>query len=161
MEIIEGKDEFSLLPLRSKNVGKISSTLCSMDPWLTMGYRPEAFEFYLLRADPALTRYVVMIAEHVAGVLAIRSPWLFGPFLELMALFDGFRGHGTGGRIIDWVCGRYRETNVWATVSSFNLEAQRFYSRAGFERTAILEDLIDRGWNEILLRKRVAAVDKS
>jgi RimJ/RimL family protein N-acetyltransferase len=73
-----------------------------------------------------------------------------------MAVFDGLRSKGTGGRVIDWVCGRYQEANVWATVSSFNLKAQRFYSRAGFEKTAIMEDLIKPGWNEILLRKRAA-----
>ncbi len=155
MEIIEGKSQLSLLPLRSKYVGEISVKICSMDPWLTLGYKPESFEFYLLRADPALSRYIVMVSENAAGVLALRSPWLFGPFIELMALFDGFRGKGTGGRIIDWVCGRHQSSNVWATVSSFNVEAQRFYSREGFERAAILEDLIKPGWNEILLRKRL------
>lgn len=161
MEEIKGEQQFSLAPLRPEYVGAMSMILCSMDPWLTLEYRPEAFEFYLLHADPALSRYAVMISGDVCGVVSVRSPWLFGPFIELMALFDGFRGQGTGGRIIDWVCGRYRETNVWATVSSFNLKAQRFYSSAGFERMVILEDLIERGWNEILLRKRVAAADKS
>ena len=128
-----------------------------MDPWLSLEYKPGAFESYLLREDPALSRYVIMISENVAGVLAVRFPWLFGPFIELMGLFDGFRGKGTGGRIIDWVCGRYQQTNVWATVSSFNLKAQRFYSRTGFEKTAILDDVIKPGWTEILLRKRTAA----
>ncbi len=161
MEIIEGKNEFSLLPLRSKDVGEISRILCSMDPWLSLEYKTEAFESYLLREDPALSRFVIMISENVAGVLAVRFPWLFGPFIELMALFDGFRGKGTGGRIIDWVCGRYQQTNVWATVSSFNLKAQGFYNRTGFEKTAILDDVIKPGWTEILLRKRVAAGAKS
>jgi len=157
MEEIDGKQQFSLSPLKPEYVNAMSIILCSMDPWLTLEYRPEAFEFYLLHADPALNRYAVMISGHVCGVLSVRSPWLFGPFIELMALFDGFRGKGIGSRIIDWVCDRYKSTNLWATVSSFNLEAQKFYSSAGFEKTAILEDLIKPGWNEILLRKRMAA----
>ncbi|SPF39373.1 conserved hypothetical protein [Syntrophobacter sp. SbD1] len=133
--------------------------LCSMDPWLTMGYNPESFDAYLVQSDPALDRYAVMISGNIAGVLSVRSPWLFGPFIELMALFDGFRGQGTGGRIIDWVCGRYKSANLWATVSSFNLSAQKFYSVAGFENISVLEDLIKPGWNEFLLRKRLAAPD--
>ena len=157
MEDIEGKPRFSLSPLRPEYVNAMSMILCSMDPWLTLEYRPEAFEFYLLHADPALSRYAVMISGNVCGVLSVRSPWLFGPFIELMALFDGFRGKGIGSRIIDWVCDRYKSTNLWATVSSFNLEAQKFYSGAGFEKTAILEDLIKPGRNEILLRKKMAA----
>ena len=131
--------------------------LCSMDPWLTLEYRPEAFESYLLHADSSLSRYAVMISGDVCGVLSVRSPWLFGPFIELMALFDGFRGKGIGSRIIDWVCDRYKPANLWATVSSFNLEAQKFYIGAGFEKTAILENLIKPGWNEILIRKKMGA----
>jgi GNAT superfamily N-acetyltransferase len=157
MEAIEEGKGFSLLSLRPRDVGTISRTLCSMDPWLTMQYRLEALEFYLLRADPALSRWSVMVSENLAGVLSLRYPWLFGPFIELMALFDGFRGKGIGGRIVDWVCLQYKDraTNVWATVSAGNEGAQRFYKRMGFERTAVLEDLIKPGWNEILLRKKL------
>ena len=139
----------------------MSIILCSMDPWLTMEYTPEAFEHYLLHADQALSRYAVMVAGNVAGVLSLRFPWLFGPFIELMALFDGFQGKGIGGRIIDWLFNRYNRANLWATVSSFNLKAQRFYSKEGFEQTTLLEDLIKPGWNEILLRKRSSLQNKS
>jgi len=100
MEVIEDKEGLSLLPIRPQSVREISGMLCSMDPWLTMNYRPQALEFYLLRADPALSRYSVMVSENLAGVLSVRYPWLFGPFIELVALFDGFRGKGIGGRIL-------------------------------------------------------------
>ncbi len=155
METVEEKERFSLLPLRPKDVGDVSRLLCSMDPWLTMEYKPESFEYYFLRADPALSRLVVMYSDNIAGVLSLRFPWLFGPFIELMALFDGYRHKGIGSRIVDWACCRHRSSNLWATVSSFNLKAQRFYSRVGFEKMVVLEDLIKPGWNEILLRKKL------
>jgi len=155
MEVIDGRLQLSLVPLIPDYVGAMSVILSATDPWLTLEYTPEVFESYLLRADPALNRYAVKIGGQIAGVLSLRHPWLFGPFLELMALFDGFRGKGTGRRIIDWVCDRYRSPNMWATVSSFNLRAQKFYSTAGFEQTAVLVDLIKPGWNEILIRKRM------
>jgi ribosomal protein S18 acetylase RimI-like enzyme len=155
MEVIDGKLQLFLVPLIPEYVRATSAILCMMDPWLTLEYRPEVFESYLLHADHALSHYAVMVAGEVAGVLSVRHPWLFGPFIELMALFDGFRGKGFGRRIIDWVCDRYQSPNVWATVSSFNLRAQKFYGAAGFEQTAILGDLIKPGRNEILIRKRV------
>jgi len=161
MEAIgDKKDGLSLLPIRPQSVREICGMLCSMDPWLTMNYRPEALEFYFLRADPALSRYSIMVSENLAGVLSLRYPWLFGPFIELVALFDGFRGKGIGGRIVDWVCLHHGAANVWVTVSAFNSGAQKFYGKMGFERTAMLEDLIKPGWNEILLRKKLAAPDK-
>ncbi len=159
MEAIEEGKGFSLLPVRPQDVGTICKALCSMDPWRTMQYRVEALEFYLLRADPALSRRSIMVSGNIAGVFSLRYPWLFGPFIELVALFEGFRGKGIGGRIVDWVCLRYKDraTNVWVTVSAKNEGAQRFYNRIGFERTAILDDLIKPGWDEILLRKKLTA----
>lgn len=131
-----------------------------MDPWLTMRYRPEAVEFYLVRDDPALSRYSIMVSENLAGVVSLRHPWLFGPFIELLALFDGFRGKGIGAHIVDWACLNFKAANIWVTASALNSGAQRFYGRMGFEPTATLEDLIKPGWSEILLRKKLSSPDK-
>ncbi|MGC8492882.1 MAG: GNAT family N-acetyltransferase [Syntrophobacteraceae bacterium] len=151
----EGEERFSLSPVRVEYVSALSILLCSMEPWLTLGYTPEVFEFYLLQSDLALARNVVLISGEVAGVVSLRNPWLFGPLIELLALFEGFRGRGIGRSIVDWIGERYKANNLWVTVSSFNLGAQRFYEKAGFEKTAILEDLIKPGWEEILLRKQM------
>ena len=142
--------------LQSRDVAEMSRTLASMDPWRMLDYKPETLAFYLLRADPSLKRYSIIIAGKVSGVLSVRFPWLFGPFIELMALFDDSRGKGYGRQLIDWV-GRYfpSSPNLWASVSSFNLDAQKFYRSTGFEQAAVLQDLIKRGQNEILLRKRL------
>ena len=145
---------FSLSRLRSRDIGEISRALVSMDPWFTLGYKAEALYSYLLHADSTLNRYCLTGSGKICGVLAVRSPWLFGPFIELIALFDGFRGQGIGAQLIEWVGGGSESPNIWATVSSFNEDAQRFYTKMGFEQTAVLDDLIKPGWDEILLRKR-------
>ena len=160
MQKAKEEQSFYLSPFRTEYVVPASMLLCAMDPWLTMEYTPEAFEVYLRQEDPSLSRFAVMMSQNVGGVLAVRYPWLFGPFIELMAIFDGYRGKGIGSQIIDWACERYNSENLWATVSSFNLNAQKFYSKAGFEQTTILVDLIKPGWDEILLRKRISAADK-
>jgi GNAT superfamily N-acetyltransferase len=142
--------------LQPRDAAETSRVLASMDPWRRLEYKPEALAFYLLRADPSLKRFSIIISGRVSGVLAARFPWLFGPFVELIALFDDHRGKGHGRQLIDWV-GRYfpPSPNLWATVSSFNLDAQEFYRRTGFEQVAPLRDLIREGWHEILLRKRL------
>jgi diamine N-acetyltransferase len=123
-----------------------------------MEYSPAIFEFYLLHADAALTRCEITVSGEPAGVMALRAPWLSGPFLELLAVFDGFRGQGIGFRLIEWICARhYKSANLWATVSSFNLRAQKFYRNAGFRQIAVLDDLVKEDWDEILVRKRISA----
>ncbi len=145
----------ALEALRPRDVGEISRRLANMDPWLTLGYTQEAFSHYLLRSDPALSRYCVIVSDKLSGVLAVRFPWLFGPFVELLALFEGSRGRGFGRVLIDRVGTMYPTSkNIWATVSTFNLEAQKFYARLGFESVTVLRDLIQPGRDEILLQKR-------
>jgi ribosomal protein S18 acetylase RimI-like enzyme len=142
-------------PLKRGDVRKISCELAGMDPWRSLGYRPLDFAHYLLHSDCALSRYAISVSGNLSGVLAIRFPWLFGPFIELIALFDGSRGKGIGRRVIDWIRDRYpAERNIWVSVSSSNLDAQKFYDRLGFTWVAALEDLVKPGSSEILLRKR-------
>ncbi|MEN6442097.1 MAG: GNAT family N-acetyltransferase [Syntrophobacter sp.] len=144
-------------PLKTADVREIGNTLAAMDPWLTLGYQPEALSHYLLRADPALRRYSLFVSDNLAGVLAVRHPWLFGPFIELIALFGGNRGKGLGRMLIEWVCAQFPNSpNLWATVSSFNRDAREFYDRLGFEQSATLDNLIRAGREEILLRKRLS-----
>ncbi len=143
-------------PLRPGEIREISRALAAMDPWRTLGYKPQSLSYYLLRADCALKRRAIYVSGNLSGVLAVRFPWLFGPFIELIALFGDCRRKGIGRRVIEWTCGQYPASrNIWATVSAFNLDAQKFYARMGFERTAALEDLIKPGLQEILVRKRV------
>lgn len=149
-------DHVAVEQLQPQYVEASSQALAAMDPWLTLEYSPEVLAFYLLHADPALKRYAVLVSDKVSGVVSLRYPWLFGPFLELIALFGDSRGKGIGSRLIDWICGQYASaSNLWATVSSFNLDAQRFYARTGFEQTVVLDNLIKPGRHEILLRKRL------
>jgi diamine N-acetyltransferase len=148
--------DMTIESLQPRDVAEMSRVLASMDPWRKLDYKREALAFYLLRADPSLKRYSITIAGKVSGVLSVRFPWLFGPFVELIALFDNCRGKGYGRQLIDWVGRDFPQSpNLWATVSSFNMEAQKFYHSVGFEQTAVLQDLIKEGWHEILLRKRL------
>lgn len=150
------QDGLTIEPFHPRDAAEMSRVLASMEPWRKLGYKPEALAFYLLRADPSLKRCSITLAGKISGVLTVRFPWLFGPFIELIALFDNCRRKGYGRQLIDWVCRSYPASpNLWATVSSFNRDAQEFYRRTGFEQAAVLEDLIKQGWHEILLRKRL------
>ncbi len=144
----------ALGPLALREATRASRILAQMDPWRTLGYSVEGLFRYLATAAPGLTRYHIGCGDEFAGVLFLRYPWLLGPLIELIAIFDGFRGKGLGGEIIGWAAAQTPAANVWVTVSSFNAGARRFYRRIGFSETAVLEDLVRRGFDEILLRKR-------
>ncbi len=108
---------------------------------------------YLTRPDPSLQRYAVEIAGELAGVLALRKPWLRGPLIEMLALLPDAQGKGLGGKILER-CKAEAGKNLWATVSDFHQPARRFYARAGFEEICALPGIVAEEQDEILLRWR-------
>jgi len=48
-------------------------------------------------------------------------------------------------------------TDVFLLVSAFNDGARRFYDHRGYEQVGTIEDYVEEGTNEVLLRKRIAS----
>lgn len=144
-------------PMLPDEVEGIAGRLAGMDPWKTLKYSAEGLARYLYRDDPALLCRVARVEVGVAAVLCVRHPWLMGPFIELLACFDPFRGRGLGRGLIQWVERKAfpEAANLWVTVSSFNVEARGFYRRMGFKEVTELKDLVRPGCDEMLLRKRM------
>jgi diamine N-acetyltransferase len=147
----------TLQQLASEDVAPISSALAVMEPWRTLGYRADGLARYLLRSDPALSRFLLMVYGEIGGVVCVRYPWLLGPYLELLALFDPHRRKGLGFEIVSWLEKEARPAsqNLWALVSAFNTKGRAFYQRLGFAELTPLTDLVKAGCDEILLRKRL------
>ena len=118
----------------------------------------QALTAYLNRPDPSLQCLAIMADGRMAGGMAVRSPWLRGPYLELLAIFPQAQRRGLGQRSLDWAFARAREqgaANFWACVSAFNRSARDFYAQRGFVEAVELADLVQLGETEILLRKRL------
>ena len=147
----------TLQQLLSEDVAPISSALAVMEPWRTLGYRADGLARYLLRSDPALSRFLLMVYGEIGGVVCVRYPWLLGPYLELLALFDPHQGKGLGFEILSWLETEARPAsqNLWALVSAFNTKGRAFYQCLGFAELTPLTDLVKAGCDEILLRKRL------
>lgn len=146
---------FSLAPIRPEDAKTIADEMVRMNPWRFLNYSTAALESYLSATDLALYRYVVTIDEGIAGVVAVRYPWLRGAYLELIGLFPGHQQKGFGAAILHWL---ERETearaaNLWVLVSACNDGARRFYLRQGFQEIGPIEALVSTKSTELLLRK--------
>lgn len=147
-----------LTPLvEAADAAAIAAMLVELEPWRTLGYCADALTRYLLRADPALHRFLINQGNAQAGVLCVRYPWLRGPYIELIGLAPEVRGKGLGGGILDWIEAQVRGEagNLWACVSANNTAGRRFYHRRGLIEVAPIDDLVTHGHAEILLRKRL------
>lgn len=141
-------------PLTAEHIATLAPALAAMDPWRTLGYTAAGLAAYLGREDAALTRVVLERGGAPAAVLALRRPWLRGPYVELLAVLPAARGAGLGHGLVEWAAAQ-AGGNLWACVSAFNQPARAFYARAGFTEIAALADLVADGHDEILLRRRL------
>src|SRR5262249_34485654 len=80
----------------------VAQAMREIDPWRTLQSRPEQLSEFLLRADPQCCRRIIRLGGAIAGVVAVRSPWLLGPYLSLLAVLPSFQGAGVGSAILGW-----------------------------------------------------------
>jgi N-acetylglutamate synthase-like GNAT family acetyltransferase len=143
------------MPITHHDAKMIATNMVAINPWRTLGYSVVQLENYLISTDPALYRFTVRVDQDIAGVVAIRHPWLKGPYLELIAIFPHKQQRGLGTTILQWLEQQAKPTNknVWVLVSSFNKVAKKFYLQQGFKEIAPIESLVSTQSTELLLRK--------
>ncbi len=148
----------ALRPLAEGEAERLGALCAAFDPYRRLGQSAGALTGYLRRPDAALFRFAIEMDSAAIGVVAVRSPWLRGPFLEMLAILPEMRGLGLGRQTVEWVILQAGLTaaNLWTTVSDFNESAQAFYRRLGFAEVSELPGLVAEGTTEILLRRRLS-----
>ncbi|HMN36114.1 MAG TPA: GNAT family N-acetyltransferase [Hyphomicrobium sp.] len=137
---------------------ELAESFAGMEPWSRYPFPAPALETYLAGEEPGAPRYTIRNEGRLAGALGLRLNWLRGPYIQFLGILPGFQGSGAGRAILASLsreaaaCG---VRNLWVAASSFNTRALRFYERAGFARAGVLEGLVQDGFDEILLRKRL------
>ena len=127
------------------------------EPWRTLGYGAQDWDklFTIVEAGPPRESYVLESDGQPSGLAVVRRHFLFGDYLELLAVSPAQRGRGLGRVLLDHIEARTfaRANNLFACVSDFNTEARRFYQRQGYVEVGSLANLLIDGRSEILLRK--------
>ena len=133
------------------------SILSVSEPWQTLGYGTQDWEklFAIIEAGEPRESYVIECDGQPGGLAVVRRRFLFGDYLELLAVSPAQRGRGLGRELLVHVEKKVfaRGKNFFACVSDFNTDARRFYTRQGYAEVGRLENLLVDGGDEILLRK--------
>src|SRR4029434_7457534 len=140
-----------LVALDPRGSDRLAAAIVAIPPWSVMNYPADAMARFLSTADGCVSRYAIEIGGEQLGALSVRSPWLKGPYLELLALLPVAQGQGIGSSILTWFeqeALEHGSRNLWVCASSFNTRALLFYERHGFEQTATLPGLVVDGYEE-------------
>jgi ribosomal protein S18 acetylase RimI-like enzyme len=108
---------------------------------------------------PEYQVHLAMADGHRAGVLVIHPRGLASsPYIKSIAVASSFQNRGIGEQLMAFAESNYgREAkHLFLCVSSFNLRAQKFYRRLGYETVGEFRDYVIEGESELLLHKRIS-----
>jgi GNAT superfamily N-acetyltransferase len=147
-----------LAPATGADAVTLGAAIAAMEPWASYPIAAETLTAFLAEVEPGAPRLAVHAGGVLAGVIAVRTNWLRGPYVQLLALLPAAHGRGLGTRLLAFVEAEARtagERNLWIAATATNAGALRLYARCGFVATATLPGLVRDGHSEILLRKRL------
>lgn len=131
--------------------------LADSDPWKHLGYTATHWERLFVPLPPGREGYIIEHEGMAAGLALLRRPFLFGDYLELLAIAPSAQRKGLGRALLSHLERMVfaRSSNLFVCVSDFNKAARRFYEQNGYHEVGPLPDLLMAGTAEILLRKTV------
>jgi diamine N-acetyltransferase len=138
----------------------LGEALATIDPWARYGTSGSNLTaLFVPNADGGIRLAVRARASGAPiGVMAIRHPWLTGPYMQFLAILPDAQGGGHGTALLGWFEAQARVAgarNLWICAAAFNTGARRLYLRFGFEQVVVFDDLIKPGVDEVLMRKRL------
>lgn len=127
--------------------------IAASEPWLTLGL--DVKQAVQRLTDPTREVYVATVGGLIVGALILFLDGALKGYIQTIAVHPDWRSRGIGSRMVAFAEERIFKVspNVFLCVSSFNTEAQKFYSRLGYQRVGELTDFVVKGHNELLLRK--------
>lgn len=145
-------------PVPAQLAQRLSAQIAHMNPWKRYGFKPGALESFFAPVNPSAPRFLLGVDDDVAGMFALKLGWMFGTYLNVLAVLPVYQGRGIGSAVLTWLEMRARENgerNQFVVTSAFNTGGLKLYRRHGFQPIAEMPALINDFETEILLRKRL------
>ncbi len=132
--------------------------MADTEPWTTLGMNMDHINNTL--NDPLHEVYIACIEDEIVGTMVIHTKGAFSGYLKSIAVKPIWRGKKLGEQMMCYIENEVFPTykNLFLCVSSYNLDAQRFYTKLGYERIGELKDYLVKGHDEILMRKTIAPI---
>lgn len=146
-----------LAPMTPDAAAVLGRACAAIGPWRHYAIGDALMTKQLAAQEAGAVRYQVLVAGEMAGAVIIRSPWLLGPYLQMLAVLPAFQNQAVGDALLRWyeraaVDAGHRQ--AWLCVTGVNVHAQRFYREHGWQQVGLIPDLVRDGDDELLMRKQ-------
>jgi ribosomal protein S18 acetylase RimI-like enzyme len=147
-------NDLVIRPLRDDAEARACAALIAVtDPWKSIKFPAEQVLPRLL--NPKREVFVAGLGPQLAGALILHLDGLLNGYVQTIVIFSEFQNRGLGGRLMAFAEDKiFRQSpNVFLCVAHFNHRAQKFYDRLGYRKVGELENYLQSGMTEILMRK--------
>jgi diamine N-acetyltransferase len=137
---------------------QLGTMFAAMDPWARYPVSADKLSRFFAAIEPGNPRFAISYKGALVGAIGVRLNWFAGPYIQSFALAPSAQGHGIGAAAMGWAEREARagnDRNLWVAASDFNIRAQSFYARHGFETVGSIDSLLQDGIAEVLMRKRL------
>lgn len=150
--------DVGLAPFGATDVEALAARVVALDPWASLGVAPATMAARMRDASPGARRFVVERDGAAVGYVAVRWPFLRGPYLETIAILPEAQRRGIATRVVAWMSAEVagRDANLWLCVTASNAPARAAYQALGFTEVGPIADLVAPGATEIFLRRVLA-----
>lgn len=146
---------------REKHVlDECAKLMASSDPWTTL---KRSFDDCRKSLDGDFREvYVAKQNEEIIGLFVLQMKGSFSGYLQSICLSPEMRRIGLGKKLIRFAEERvFRDSpNLFLCVSDFNSDAIKLYEELGYQKIGMLDDFVERGFGEILMRKSIGTWNK-
>ncbi len=144
-------------PYQAEDLAAVVRLLNELEPWKRLRYTASDWERLFAMPLQGREAFVLEADCQLAGISVLRQKFLFGDYLELLAVAASAQGKGIGGQLLAHVEGMVfqRAKNLFVCVSDFNHQGRQFYERNGYQSVGPIPDLLIPGSGEILMRKTI------
>lgn len=149
--------------LRSEDCQGIAAWMLRIPLWQRYGLTEEAirnnFEQAMQRSE------MLFVAEDESGEVCgfawcvLGGAFARSAYLRLIGVHPDYSGHGLGRILLDYVEAQTRQAGVdlFLLVSDFNVDAQRFYQRQGYQQVGAIPGYVLNDVAELIYYKKLSA----
>lgn len=135
---------------------RCAAMMAKSDPWITLGFDEAA----CAAAFDGKGKDVFVIKKNgqLAGFVILQMLGTFRGYIQTLMVAEEFRGQGLSRVLLITAELHSARISRWLfiCVSTFNEHAKEIYTQYGFEPVGVLKDFVRDGFDELLMRKKIA-----
>jgi [ribosomal protein S18]-alanine N-acetyltransferase len=135
--------------------------MAESEPWISLKRSFEDGMILMQQPADEIQAFIAMEATTPMGFVLIKLKGAFVGYIQVIAVSPQARGKGIGSLLLDHVEAIIfqKSPNAFICVSSFNHRARKLYESRGYQLLGTLDNYLENGFSEHLLRKTLGSIN--